>query len=257
MNIRMPLIMFIAAALLCNCGKDVAGGSGAGNPGAVATLSIQAIDSSTALARTVALSTLTIPDAAGAQFRLDTALIRVDSIIFITKGNVPDTALYGSFTFDLISGTVFPPLTVHLQSALYEGMDIYVNTDDSLLHDITLAGLSGINAMPFHFGIDYNQETVIHQRFPNDSAMPLNDADSVRLIVRLPVSDWFSGIDFADSMAIMNNHNELDTSDGVIAIDGGTGAIAKSIRQRMLNVDSATNVGSNELNIDRDWHEVD
>jgi hypothetical protein len=252
---KMLECIFAAAILLaCRCGTspEVAGGSGAGNPGMTASVSIIAdtADTSVTLNKiraqyTEAASGRTIPltDDSACVLSAASARVVVYRIHFMLAGSeVCDTlidgfgthlscdsesiVLAGPFLFDAISGTADSLFdTLQLPAARYTGMKLIIgcvsDADSSVCSPVTMEGTFSYRdtLRTFFFSIPFH--SMLLYKYLGQPVL-VNPADTALFRVTLDARGWLAGVDIAGS---------LDS--GLIALDSaGNLALDSSVQPR-------------------------
>ncbi len=225
----------VGVVIIAGCGKsDVAGGSGAGNPGAVASVAMLATEAETLVTTGSSEKGFQLLDAAGDTFFVTTATVHVSEVKFLTADSSENTTLKGRFTFDLIRGTTNqlvdtvngiakqPTDSIILDSAKYVGLWMLINTNSPDTTDIVLSGqihwLHGGFPQAFRLGIDDMTPTAISQGFSDSiqggAGFVVNGSGGVHFSVSIPASNWFSGLNPASG--------DFDTTSDTVSLIAGS-----------------------------------
>ena len=241
MNRRLALLPCAAAilgtavmALSCGTGGDVAGGTGAGNPGVTVSVSFYADTgiSGISLAKSLtgmelAKRELPIEDLGNTKFTITGASFTTQRVTFTTDPAADCAALSGTLSdqlrcdngaitaerpmlFDALEGTAagLPPLP----PAVYTGV-VFTMDSAAALH---LTGTFIFEDTLRSFTIDLPLAGEVMYRLPGHS-VTLDDGDSALFVVSLNADKWLNDIDLGE--CVENGGIPLDAG-GNLVIDG-------------------------------------
>lgn len=253
--------LFLFALLQCSTQQDIAGGTGAGNPGGPTRLSM--IANSTSL---INLSKgliqddieFTIRDSSNAEFTIDSVIISASKIRFLLKNEQDvQNIITGSgttlipfegallldkaFGFNAITGAVEPAFdSFFLPEADYIGIVFELESDSSNITAIEFSGTFYYKEILHPFNIKLNAGDPIHCMF-NEQHFTVTHSDTTLLVAYLEASGWLNGVNIKG--AIDSGLLQFDTT-GKLVIDfrdirGPVRALAAMIR---VNINASTSL---------------
>ncbi|MBD3391301.1 MAG: hypothetical protein GF418_04555 [Chitinivibrionales bacterium] len=245
-SVAVLLCVSALIALRCGTSGDLAGGSGAGNPGVTASVSIMADTGLGAPPLSRASidgidggRTVPLVDDDGLVLTASSALVTVYAIHFILEDSEDCEALLDSFDGDLVCDSenivlpgpfVFDAVTgnadslfdtLQLPSARYRGMKLVVgcegDADSSRCRPVEIFGTFEYRGETrvFDFQIDFSDRPLYHYTGPPQLLEP---ADTALFSVTLDVSSWLDSVDVA---ADLDAGTIALDSTGTLVIDSG------------------------------------
>lgn len=215
----------------CSSGTDVAGGSGAGNPGGQATLAFLAQLEGTGAQKQLyqpappdpdtgnPYRDIDVVDRGGTQFRFTSLKIPVDTVVFLfdpsatTSPAIDDYAgtlavdssgamLVGGYVFDAITGEIEPSLrSVLLPEGRYAAVRLHIapraETGAEPTEGLVLRGLFTYDSVPRTFRFVQSLDTTPEFRAPAGQGLTVSEGDTAHFTIMLLADDWLSGIDYA------------------------------------------------------------
>lgn len=228
------LILLAISIFVMNCGNDVAGGAGAGNPATMAVFAESAIDSSSLLrcsSREIVLS-----DSGKALITVNEVYINVDSMKLYSEN---DSSIFGSgpFSFELINGTTTAANPIDtIPDGIYNKVRFCFPAFSDSVYQIKLVGSIIHEDIKREVDIYIYVQTCV--AFDSEEPIEISGGNSVNLAVLMNDKEWFSDVNikgvynheevFIDSLG---NLNIYDTKDST----GPNGQLALKIRENILN----------------------
>lgn len=255
------VVNFLALCLLCSCGtENVAGGSGAGNPGkttvsiiAVATAPCSTTTAIPSLAKKALLNELPVRDTINKLYRVENAHVFVRRIhfvvdpkdkeqLFLTSVAPPlrkdpeSVILDGPFTFDAINGSSDPLLgSLILPDANYKGLRLVIENGPAK-NSIFLSGTFVYKDTLHKFKFDL--PLTLNMDYDNDgTSVHISGSDSTDVRIVLDASKWLWNVNIE---SCLDSHSLTFDSTGTLVIDGkfpaGTpgDVISKKIKENIM-----------------------
>ncbi len=234
MKIKFIILALLGVTLfIANCGKDIAGGAGAGNPATMAVLAESTLDSSSE--RNTAREII-VPDSGKALITVDEVFINVDSLKLYSE---EDSILFGNgpFSFELINGCAIAANPIDtIADGIYNKIRFCFPQYKDSVYQIKLVGSL------FHEDVKREVNIFIYVQtcvvFKSEEPIDICGGNSVNLAVLMNDKEWFSDVNikgvynheeiFVDSLGNLNIYDTKDTT-------GPNGQLALKIRENILN----------------------
>lgn len=234
--VNMLIVSLFAIIAHLNCGSNVSGGAGAGNPVTVAVIAESSDTSATT--RELLRSEIIIPDSGKAIISINEMQLYTECITVFT--NVDSTKMSdGPFVFDILSG----------DCEKYNNLDIYTIPDGAYekikfcfpdytdsVYQIEIKGSINVS------GEKHNVKIFIHAKnsvfFNADSTIDVAGGEPVDFIVKLNDQEWFKDVNIKG--CFNNDAYTVDSLGTLLIYDnkyslGPNGKLAARIRTNIIN----------------------